>query len=290
MLEFGRMHCETLADTSISADHRLGTTYYDAQWVFYQIADYTGDASWRSCAQHAERAYRDGYVAEWDGRVAGYWNFTHGLLEDFVRTGDSTSRSALIQISESASYAADPTPLEWTVSADLSREVAYAIMSYLNAEKVGAPRRARLAQLQQQAHGHLRQWFTDRSTPYMRPFMVALTAHALIEYDEWIGDPAALPAIKKAMDAVWNETWLPAQETFQYTDRNHETGGTEPAHDLNLLIAPIYAWIYNETGDISYRQKADAIFAGGVKNAWLHNGKQFNQNYRLSFKYLDWRQ
>jgi hypothetical protein len=289
MEKFGTQHCTTLADESTDSDHRLGTTYYDAQWVYYQIAAYTGNSKWITCAQHAERAYRDGYVKEWDGRVPGYWNFTHGLLEDFLQTGDIHSRDALIQISHAAAYAADTTPLEWTRDVELSREVAYAIMSYINAEKAGSPRRERLTALHAQAHGHMQQWFKTNSAPYIRPFMVALTAQALIEYDEWIGDATLIQVLRQALDHLWEETWLSQEQTFQYTDREHETGGTEPAYDLNLLIAPVFAWLFKETGETHYRDKADIIFIGGIKNAWLSNGKQFNQNYRWAFHYLRWR-
>ncbi len=38
-----------------------------------------------------------------------------------------------------------------------------------------------------------------------------------------------------------------------------------------------------------YRDRGDAIFAGGVEQAWLDGGKQFNQNYRWSFDCVTWR-
>ena len=73
-----------------------------------------------------------------------------------------------------------------------------------------------------------------------------------------------------------------------YTDRvaSDGSGGTDPAPDLNLLIAPAYAWMYRQTGDITYRQQGDQIFAGGVRSADLDEVKQFNQNYEFSFDYL----
>jgi hypothetical protein len=55
-----------------------------------------------------------------------------------------------------------------------------------------------------------------------------------------------------------------------------------------MLIAPAYAWFYNLTGDVSYLQKGDQIFNGGVAGAWLGGGKQFSQNYRWSFQYVEW--
>ena len=91
-------------------------------------------------------------------------------------------------LSKNAAYAPDWTPLNTSVSADQSREVAYAIMAYINAEDVGEPRRARLESLVTQAYGHMDQWFVTKNAPYVRPFMVSLTSHALITYYERTGD------------------------------------------------------------------------------------------------------
>jgi len=289
MTTFGKTHCENLSKSNLSFDFKLASTYYDSQWVFYQIADYTGNNYWRSCAQAAEKIYRDQYAKQAGWLVPGYWIFTHGLAQDYLRTGDNASKTAAIEISKNAAFARDNTPLNSTVHVNLSREVAYSIMSYLNAEDVGAARRARLTPLVNQALGHMDQWFVHRNAPYIRPFMVALTSHALIMYHERTGDKRVLPAVRKAMDWLWANTWLPNQQAFMYTDRNLSHGGKEPAPDLNLLIAPAYAWLYHQTGEVKYRDRADQIFAGGVKNAWLNNGKQFNQNYRWSFDYIKWR-
>ncbi len=289
MKQFGRTHCENLSRSNLSFDFKLASTYYDSQWVFFQIADYTKDSYWRNCAQAAERIYRDQYAKNAGWLVPGFWIFTHGLAQDYLRTGDTASRTAAIEISRNAAFARDSTPLSETVHVDLSREVAYSIMSYLNAEDVGASRRARLNQLVSHALGHMDQWFVSRSAPYVRPFMVGLTSHALIMYHERTGDSRVLPAVKRAMDNLWSNMWLPAHEAFKYTDRNHSSGGQQPEADLNMLIAPAYAWLFYQTGDIKYRDRADQIFAGGVKKAWLNNGKQFNQSYRWSFDYIKWR-
>ncbi len=289
MLQYGKQNCNTIGNTANTQDNRLGSTYYDATWVFFQIADYTGDNYWLSCAQKAKAVYRDLYVVPASGHVPGYWNFSHGLLEDYLRNRDAKSRQALLLLSEGAAYAGDQTPLEWTVSSEYSREVAYAIMTYINAEKAGAPRRARLAKLVDQALAHMSEWFVTKRAPYVRPFMVALTAQALIMYDQQVGDARIKPAIELAANRIWNELWLADRATFVYTDRNHSTGGMEPAWDLNLLIAPMYGWLYSKTGNSSFIEKGDKIFQGGVSNAWLVQGKQYNQNYRWSFQYLKWR-
>ena len=289
MVTVGAQHCANLASSSFSFDQKLAATYYDAQWVFYQIADYTGDSSWNTCAARAEAVYRDQYVVPNNGNVPGYWNFSHGLMHDFLRTGDVASKNAAISLSRNAAYSPDATPLAWTVSAEYSREVAYAIMGYLNAETLGEAHRARLDSFVNQAFGHLDQWFGSRTAPYVRPFMVGLTAHALISHADQRGDSRVLPALVQAMDWLWDNTWLPGSQAFMYTDRNVDSGGMEPAPDLNMLIAPAFAWLYHQTGEVRFRDRGDQIFAGGVANGFLGNGKQFNQSYRWSFDYVKWR-
>lgn len=289
MLSYGAQHCANYTSGSMTFDQKLASTYYDAEWVFYQIADYTRDSSWNTCAARAEGVYRDQYVVPNNGAVPGYWNFSHGLMQDYLRTGDAASKSAAVSLSKNAAYSPDATPLAWTVSADYSREVAYAIMGYLNAETLGEAHRARLDAFVDQAFGHFDQWFVSNSAPYVRPFMVALTAHALISLDEQRGDARVLPAITQAMDWIWDHTWLPSSGAFMYTDRNVDSGGMEPAPDLNMLIAPAFAWLYHKTGETRFRDRGDQIFAGGVAGAYLSNGKQFNQNYRWSFDYVKWR-
>lgn len=284
MVSFGAKHCERLGDLSLSFDERLSSTYYDAQWIYYQIADYTKDDRWYGCAEKAERIYRDAYAAPAGGRVAGYWNFTHGLTHSYLRTGDVASKNMAISISLNGAYARDNTPLYETADVSLSREVAYALHSYLNAELLGHPRRPRLITLANQALGHCDRWAGDPAVS-MRSFMVGLTAHALIAFTETTNDGRVLPALMKTLERLWAVNWVPHRRAFKY----ETIGDTNPAADLNLLIAPAYAWIYHRTGDRKWAERADEIFRGGVEGAYLSNQKQFNQNYRWSFDYVRWR-
>jgi hypothetical protein len=287
MLTFGNQHCQQLKSGGGSFDDKLSATYYDAERVFYQIADYTGDSSWIQCAQAAENIYRDQYVLPNNGDVPGFWNFSEGLLQDFMRTGDEKSRAAVNALADNAAFARDNTAPEATVDQALSRETAYAINSYLDSEDAGAARRARLDLLVSQSLGHLEQWFGSGKD--FSSFMVGLTSEALIHYHSKTGDARVLPALKKAADGLWSRAWVADANAFRYSTSKAASEGTGPAPDLNLLIAPLYAWIYHQTGEQSYRDRGELIFAGGVTQAYLNNGKQFNQNYRWSFKYVEWR-
>jgi hypothetical protein len=170
----------------------------------------------------------------------------------------------------------------------------------------------------------------DYGTQQMQPFMTGLTMKALIDFYEWEvesgrnpnafwedpTDDNSWPTIVDALadftnwlyaDArVRNEGGTPSQyvglrmwdenaEAFRYADRYSTSEGQSPdvvapAADLNMLIAPAYAWVYKQTGSSTAREQGDAIFAGGVRGACLNcGGKQFNQSYIYSFDYVRWR-
>ncbi|WP_447978390.1 hypothetical protein [Candidatus Nitrospira bockiana] len=293
MTKFGRQHCNTLAPGAADYSTQLNAVYYDGERVYYQIKDYTGDPTWKYCAGLAEAIYRDGYVIPNGGKVAGFMNFTKGMVIDYQTTADQVSRDTIISMAQRASYCPDGTPLEWTANTDRSREVAYVIMSYLSAEAMGEPRRARLADMVNQALGHIDQWFVTKTAPYVRPFMVGITMQALIQYYEATGDARVPPKIQIALDELWAHSWMPDKLVFMYTDResNDGSGGMTPAPDLNLIIAPAYAWYYFHTGETLYRDRGDLVFQGGVTNAesWLYLAKQFDQSYWWSVDYVKWR-
>jgi hypothetical protein len=307
MVSYGQKACLQYANTALTDDERLGATYYDATRVYEQIADYTGDAVWDDCAAKAKAIYR-GYVLRNNGSVPGYWNFTSGFRMDWERNSDALSKQAAILLSQNAAFCTDITPLEWTASPQVSREVAYCILSYLDAEDLGAPRRARLTTLADQALGHIDQWFVSKTSRapntfplvpqaagqyYIQPFMVGLTMQALIRHWDVTHDPRVQPAVKKALDWLWARAWVATDRAFWYEnwapDGNQAFPPKPGAPDLNLLIAPAFAWMYHQSGDTTYRDRGDQVFSGGVTGAYLAYGKQFDQNYMWSFDYVKWR-
>jgi hypothetical protein len=302
MRDFGRSLCDRLRNYTgfdeYGNPNGLIETYYDGESVFYRIAEYdTANAgSWWQCAQNAERIYRDRYVLDAqncnDGFCPGFWNFTEGMRRDFVLTGDQTSQQATIALSRNAAFARDNTSEE-TSQGQYMREVAYTILSYLDAEDIGEPRRARLATMVDDQLGHFEQVLMSGSPNGFQQtgtnaFMVGLAAQALIRYYEKTGDTRILPKMKFAADKLWEEHWDSTSGSFWYY--NHDNNGMrEPAPDLNLLIVPLYGWVYRKTGEVKYLNWGDSIFASGVQQAFLAQGKQFNQNYRWSFDYVKWR-
>jgi hypothetical protein len=255
--------------------------YYDGIRVYYQIADYTNDDSWNACAGYVKNVYRP-YVLDNNGAIPGWRLFPHGLCEDYLKTGAEDSRDAVILMSQNSAYASHGGG----VDPALVRETAYLIHAYRIAQLLGAAEHENYLTAVDFALGHIDQWFVSKTEPYMQPFMVGLASEALIQYHEETKDPRIPPVIKIAMDGIWDWAWIPEDKAFFYESTGDTSSG---APDLNLLIAPAYAWLYRMTGDPVYQERGDLIFEGGVEGAWLDQGKQFSQNYRWSFDFVRWR-
>lgn len=141
MTTHGQQHCDYFLQRTPQQLMDEQHVYYDAERVFYQIADSDDPnnvALWMECARRAESVYRDHYVissSDPDGFVPGFQNFTTGLRMDYERTLDPISNYAVSKLSENAAYA-HKRPLNWTHGADCAREIAYAVLSYVNRRAV----------------------------------------------------------------------------------------------------------------------------------------------------------
>src|SRR6185369_1264106 len=114
--------------------------------------------------------------------------------------------------------------------------------------------------------GHFSQWFLDQNVAITQPFMVALSSEALIDYWGQTQDPRVLLTLQSAADSIWAQSWDAVHLNFNYY--NDDSSLTSPAQDLNLLIAPLYGWLFQQTGQQKYRDEGDTIFNAGVAGAW----------------------
>ena len=286
MTSYGAKHCNEAAIASAIGSAGVQSEdnvwYYDGTKVYQQIARYTQDSRWYTCAGYTNTAYRSYVLGATSSYALGGWRvFPHGLANDYESTGTVSSRDAAVRLSTYSAYA-------WSGGSSacgLSRETAYILQAYLVAEDLGEPRHPKFATAVDNALLQLYQSLVTRRCSSVSPFVMGLTMEALIRYYEATGDSRVPPAIEVAADAMWVWLWNPASESFVSASTNL-TGG---APDLNLLIAPAYAWLWQVTGAPRHLDRGDAIFAGGVRRAWLGAGKAFSQNYRWSFDYVKWR-
>jgi hypothetical protein len=300
---------------SAAAQNQLEAHYYDATYHFLRMP--TIVATPETAATRIpvlRRSYRDNYVIPNDGAANGFTVFTNGLRKDWEMNGNSTSREAIFDLSRNAAYNSASTPIEETESTLFSRENAYRIIAELDARAVGYDARLVLDSWIDQAIRHIDQWVVDETAPYVRPFMVALTAKALIQaYEEYPDYPehSSIPTkIGLAYDYIWNCCWLPfdsgnvRSRAFKYTDRT----GFDPEDDLGqpdlngLIVAP-FGWLYKVTADSKWRTKGDDVWQGlittydewgfwvrgpffGPQSTSSSGAKQFNQTYQWSWDYV----
>lgn len=84
----------------------------------------------------------------------------------------------------------------------------------------------------------------------------------------------------------WDDTGGTGYSALRYESIN----GARPAPALNLLVAPLYAWAFKQTGEMDYINIGDKLWEAGVATTNIGwNTKTFNQNYRWSFEYIKWR-
>ncbi|MCF6289058.1 MAG: hypothetical protein L3J53_07485, partial [Proteobacteria bacterium] len=86
-------------------------TYYDAQRIYFQIADYTGqDEPWNTHAQEAKRVYRAYLDNRFHNNGTPWWlqgwrRFSHGIMMDAQRTAEPTSVEGVARMRDNGSYA-----------------------------------------------------------------------------------------------------------------------------------------------------------------------------------------
>ena len=267
--------------------------FYDGQWVYFQIYDYTKDPKWLAAAQNCEETYR-GHIFKENGKLPGHRMHPHGLYEDYKRNKDEKSREALLLMAKNAN---------WVVNCKggvknfgCGRENGYCLMTLLLAEELGDTAAGKMIDDAVDAGIFcLDEFSVTKKAEWLQPFMNGIQAEALIMYADKKNRPdRVLPALVRYADWLWEQCWVEEDLSFCYRREKPNDPATKPkkgagAPILNSLICPMYAWLYRQTGEPRFRDRGDRAFAGGIKNGFLDQGKAFSQNYRWSFSFVKWR-
>ena len=123
--------------------------------------------------------------------------------------------------------------------------------------------------------------------------MNGLLNDVMIRYfQRFQADGRILTSVKANADWLWATQWRPTGGSFNYQSafcaRNNS--GPSASGDLDLLYVTTYSWLYQQTGNTTYRTTADLIFTEGVRQTYLSGTKQFNEAFTLSYKHLAFRQ
>lgn len=333
MTRFGDAHGKALDPKALGSDGNLteeqlyAIKWYDPVKAFLNIYDYTGDQRFNQYAEKAVGMYGVQYVQ--DGKVPGYSFYTAGLRDYFERTGDKRAKDAIGKILQHGMYigldeSEQPTQrvLEELKSFKLSREAALSIKGYLDAEAIGFPHSPRLEKYVDLAVSHLDQYMAKGA--YYKPFFIALTMTALIQYIEE-GHPTPereariLERLPKVAAQMFKACWDEEKQAMKYISRPVEgEDPPDPAPDLGPMTTGPYGWLHMKNIPVpadgptdptthkpmSWIQMGDKIFSGGAPRydtEGFHQGgafigdlrnpisgeKQFVQVY-FDFRYLIW--
>jgi uncharacterized protein (TIGR03382 family) len=266
------------------------TARNDGAWVYHQIADYTQDATLADCAKNVVTVYRDKYLGGSGGGSGSGYIYPLGLREDFLRNQDAKSKAALQKLIDttivtSESWYSNYIPIHDT------RGVAQAIASYMAAEAMGQPRHRNLTTYVDLLLGQLEQ--LGVAGQKMQAEDVAYAAHTLISWDKAKPDPRVAVVLQGAADWLWENARVEPAPPWGEAIRFNISNATVADPPTNLLVAPLFAWLYVQTGEVRFRDRGDTLFASGIQRTALDVGSDrgagFTATYFWTFDYVRWR-
>jgi hypothetical protein len=273
---------------SFGAQNQADAWYYDGGRVYQQISSYTNDPRWNHCALTILDPYRQWILAN-NGKLPLYAIFPYGMAMNYWRTGERANLDA-IMVMESVPFGAQ---VGGQVAPDCTRSTAYSADVRIAYELVTGKRDRLLAKNIDKLLGHLDMLYYGR-VGSVHPFMVGLAMEAAIHYydmtvAEGHPDYRVPEVVKRALDALWRDYYVPRTHSFRQTLWDVPT--IDDSYVLNALVAPAYAWYWNLTGDDVSLERGDDLFQHTFDrpDEFRSSGKQFSQIYKWSFDFVRWR-
>ena len=284
-----------------NAGDAWGDNYYDRALIYYAAWVRTGNATYWNRAARIAYNYRTQYLEANGYGASPHWAQLEGLEKHYLLTGDERSRTAVGET-------ADILYRGFQVSRDLAdrsksenriraRVLQGNLLSWRLKAKVGRDGRSWATRLDEAIPKVLATQSSDGGFRFASTcwqtlnYMDGMLADVLIEvHRTYRADSRILPALRRLADYQWSTQWISASGAFKYISATCDgVGGPKAAVDLSGLMINAFAWVYDQTGDATYKTRADAIFAGTVGTTWLTGTKQFNQQYTTSYRYLQYR-
>ena len=305
-----------------------GANFYDAIRAYQQTMAYdtansiTGNPSqWETCIANRKAGYLRYVNRVPHGKVWAIYLASKGMMT-LALGGDLSAKTALYQTADNAQWR---TLRASMMDVGLERELNFTAESLIAASVAGDENQAGLIPV---AIDYLLADIDQivNSSVSHEPFIDGTVADTLIHYyvDTKGADARIPPAIKALADHLWNRYWIPGvcsgtptavfKGCFAYSAGLSQMGidastNGSPSNEagLNLLIAPMYAWLFKMTGNgaipgsdgsqcggtpgqpCTYQQAGDTIFQKGISQSDYYQPKSWAQNYRWSFDYVLWR-
>ncbi|QJR36218.1 Ig-like domain-containing protein [Gemmatimonas groenlandica] len=291
---FADLHWATYSD-------QWEQNYYDRAQVYYAQWVRTGNPEYWTRGTRQVLAYRKGYLEPNAYGTSPHWSQIDGVALHYQLTGDEMSRFAVGRVAEVLRYFRDNARIVGHPDIDsriLARTLAAQLWSW-RLQARGNEAIATAAEIStfvstvlglQAADGAWRYPIICAPLSAGLTYMDGMLNESLIQaYIHHSPNPAILAKVRKSADYMWSR-WKVASQAVEYAP-GCPPNSTDPDSypELNNLVVNSYAWIYAQTGDVVFRQRADSLFNGGVRGQFLYGQKQFNQQYTTSYRYFFWR-
>jgi hypothetical protein len=320
---FDAFRNQKLINAGFDIDQVLNDVYYDGELICYLLSDFFGTTTpYYTRADNSYHVYRTNYAVPSSYQLPGFWCFTQGWIEGFLRRGIAAKvadTDALMAV-DGGRYMFPGSPglnAEGRTPEnrhEINREFAYCIINLLQQSRVETLSAPQITLLHQRVADSLTicdDWAGTMQASYFRYFMGSITSHALISFFEssfaTADEKAAiLTNLIQLAEYANSSSWDAGDLAFNYTDR--DVGNPDdltPQPTLNMLGAPWFAWLWTQTFEEGWKTRADEIFEGGephyseegfwISGAYLGGmsaggvlGKEVDQQLVWGYKYFDY--
>jgi hypothetical protein len=305
--------------TPVGASTTYDSWFYDGVLVYYNVQSLVNDGNnWAQCRENVAQVYRDNYALK--NRIWEYMMFTEGYYVDYFSEPNTGTDADLQLINKLDGEMLAPYHANMVDVTYLQRETAYALKNAIYASMLGQNNPRLFTNTTafwrdytlDHVLGHVDQICLSQNAQYFESFMAGLEAEALIQYYDLVGhDPRIPPAIKCLADYMYSSVYntvtsdpgsFPYDKWRMLTNAGFGNHGGSCMINLNMLIVPMYAWVFNNTGLTAYQTEGDEIWNHGVlfdgcQGGLAANltgpsgnyGKQFSQQYYWGPSYVAWR-
>jgi len=310
--------------TTVSTCCTYQTWFYDGVDVYYNVEKlltgtaYTGQ-NWAQCRSNVQAVYNP-FVNANLGSGNAFMGFSKGYYNDYLATSNATDITQINKINTVGNV----SPVHG-VLVDIGydqRETAYMMRNMMHGvllgQTPGGVGNLSPAQMRDYAEDHvlgmIDQICLTQNPQYYESFMMGIEAMELVDYYQLVThDPRIPPAL--ACLASWMNTnlWQALNTGSHPYDKyqllmgySYANGATSCLNTLNNMISPMYAWLFQYTGDATWQTEGDPVWDHGVLfdctevppssgiNANLtypfgSNGKSYSQQYQWGPNYITWR-